>query len=46
MPEVYSTENKEFHKKNTGQKGSKNGRSLLTEEDVYQIRLRKKNGED
>ena len=37
MPEVYTPENKEFHKHNTGQKGSSNGRSLLTEEDVRKI---------
>lgn len=46
MPEVYTPENKEFHKHNTGQKGSSNGRSLLTEEDVFNIRIRKKLGED
>ena len=46
MPEVYTEENKQFHLHNTGQKGSENGRSLLTEEDVIAIRLRKKNGED
>ncbi len=46
MPEVYTPENKEFHKHNTGQKGSSNGRSLLTEDDVYAIRMRKKMGED
>ena len=46
MPEVYTPENKEFHAHNTGQKGSSNGRSLLNEDDVYQIRLRKKNGEN
>lgn len=46
MPEVYTKENKEFHLHNTGQKGSSNGRSKLTEEDVYAIRLRRKNGED
>lgn len=45
MPEVYTPENKEFHKHNTGNSGSSNGRALLSEEDVYQIRLRKKNGE-
>lgn len=45
MPEVYNEENKKFHLHNTGQKGSSNGRSLLTEDDVYAIRLRKKNGE-
>lgn len=46
MPEVYTDENKNFHKYNTGQKGASNGRALLTEEDVYEIRLRKKNGEE
>lgn len=45
MPEVYTEQNKDFHKHNTGQKGSSNGRSKLTEQDVYAIRLRKKNGE-
>lgn len=45
MPEVYTEENKDFHLHNTGQKGSENGRSKLTEEDVYKIRVRKKNGE-
>lgn len=44
MPEVYTEENKEFHKHNTGQKGSSNGRALLTEEDVYNIRKMKKEG--
>lgn len=46
MPEVYTDENKNFHLHNTGQKGSQNGRALLTEEDVYAIRARKKNGEN
>lgn len=46
MPEVYTKENKEFHKNNTANKGSSNGRSKLTEKDVYNIRLRKKNGEN
>lgn len=45
MPEVYTEENKEFHKHNTANNGSKNGRSRLTEEDVQTIRLRRKNGE-
>jgi len=31
MPEVYTKENKDFHKHNTGQKGSSNGRAKLTE---------------
>lgn len=46
MPEVYTTENKNFHKHNTSNQGSKNGRSKITEQDVYQIRLRRKNGEN
>ena len=46
MPEVYTPENKEFHRCNTGQRGSQNGRALLTEDDVYAIRARKKNGEN
>ena len=46
MPEVYTYENKQFHLHNTGQKGSSNGRSKLTEEDVIAIRMRKKNGEN
>ena len=45
MPEVYTLENKEFHKNNTGLKGEKNGRALLSEQNVYDIRMRKKNGE-
>ena len=31
MPEVYTEENKEFHKHNTANSGSQNGRSKLTE---------------
>lgn len=46
MPEVYTPENKEFHRHNTGQIGSSNGRAKLTEEDVLAIRLRRKNGEN
>lgn len=45
MPEVYTEENKLFHLHNTGQKGSENGRSKLTQQIVYNIRLRKKNGD-
>lgn len=45
MPEVYTPENKEFHLHNTGNKGSSNGRSRLTEDDVRAIRIRRKNGE-
>lgn len=43
--EVYTNENKLFHKNNSAMKGSNNGRSKLSEKDVYDIRLRKKNGE-
>lgn len=46
MPEVYTEENRLFHLHDTGQKGSQNGRAKLSEEDVYQIRLRRKNGEE
>lgn len=45
MPEVYTPENKEFHKHNTGQKGSANGRAKLNEEQVREIRRRRDNGE-
>lgn len=45
MPEVYTPENKLFHLHNTANKGSQNGRARLTENEVYEIRLRRKNGE-
>ena len=45
MPEVYTLENRNFHANNTGNIGSKNGRSILTEEMVIDIRTRYKNGE-
>ena len=45
MPEVYSEKNKEFHAHNTANSGSSNGRSRLKEEDVIDIRIRRKNGE-
>lgn len=45
MMEVYTPENKAFHLHDTANKGSKNGRAILTEEDVRNIRLRKKHGE-
>lgn len=45
MPEVYTPENKAFHLHNTANKGSSNGRTRLTEEEVRVIRLRRKNGE-
>lgn len=43
--EVYTPEIKLFHKHNTANKGSKNGRARLTENDVRNIRIRRKNGE-
>lgn len=45
MPEVYTQENKIFHSHNTGNSGSANGRTRLTEADVKNIRIRRKNGE-
>ena len=45
MPEVYTEENKNFHKHNTSNCGSSNGRSRLNEQEVYEIRIRRKNGE-
>ena len=45
---TYKTEeNRNFHKHNSGNRGSGNGRAKLTEQDVYNIRLRlrRKNGE-
>ena len=45
MPEVYTEENKEFHRHNTANSGSQNGRSKLTEQEVFNIRTRRKNGE-
>lgn len=45
MMEVYTPENKLYHLHDTANKGSSNGRARLTEKDVKQIRLRRKNGE-
>lgn len=45
MMGVYTPENKIYHLRDTGNKGSKNGRAKITEDDVKQIRLRRKNGE-
>lgn len=45
MEEVYTEDNKNFHLHNTANKGSSNGRARITEEDVKNIRLRRKNGE-
>lgn len=44
MMEVYTPENKNFHLHNTGQKGIANGRSVLTESQVYDIRKSKLEG--
>lgn len=44
MPEVFTNENKDFHRNNTGCPGSMNGRALLNEKDVYNIRVQKKDG--
>lgn len=44
MPEVFTNENKIFHKYNTGQKGSQNGRKKLEEQDVIRIRTLKAQG--
>ena len=46
MEEVYTPENKRFHDHDTGNKGSKNGRAKLTEEEVRTIRLRRKDGDN
>ena len=43
--EVYTPENKKFHLHNTGQRGKENGRSKITEQDVIDIRKRKKEGQ-
>ena len=45
MMEVYSEENRLFHKNNTSNAGSENGRARLKESDVLEIRTRRKNGE-
>lgn len=46
MMNVYTPENKNYHFHDTSNKGSANGRARLTENDVYTIRLRRKNGEN
>lgn len=43
--EVYTKDNIEFHKNNTAMTGSTNGRARLTEQDVRDIRTRRRNGE-
>lgn len=45
MMEVYTPENKKYHLHDTANKGSSNGRSRLNENEVRDIRLRRKNGE-
>ena len=45
MMEIYTPERKEYHKHNTGNAGTSNGRALVTENDVRNIRLRKIKGE-
>lgn len=46
LMEVYTEDNKKFHLHNTSNKGSKNGRARLTEDEVRDIRKRRKNGEN
>ena len=43
--EVYTQENKNFHRNNSSMKGSNNGRAKLTEQDVIDIRKRRDAGE-
>ena len=45
MPEVFNKRNINYHTNNTSNNGEKNGRALLTEEEVKLIRLRRDNGE-
>lgn len=45
MPEIYTLENRIYHKMHTSNPGQKNGRTKLTDQDVYNMRLRYKNGE-
>lgn len=45
MYEVYTPENKEFHKRNSAMVGDKNGRSKLSIEEAIKIKSRKDNGE-
>lgn len=46
MSEVYNAENRLFHKNNTANKGEKNASSSITDNDVINIRTRKKNNEN
>ena len=45
MMDVYTEENKYFHKHNSSMKGTKNGRAKINQEEVNNIRQRRKNGE-
>lgn len=45
MPEIYTTERKEYHKMHTGNCGSYNGRAKVTEDEVIKMRERYANGE-
>lgn len=48
LPELYTKENREWHRnnnKNYGSPGEKNNTAILSDMDVYNIRLRYKNGE-
>ena len=45
MPEIYTEERKLYHRMHTGNSGTYNGRAILTENQVLEIRTRYKNGE-
>lgn len=45
MPEVYTPENREYHKQHTGNPGAYNGRAKVTIDDVKSIKKRKQLGE-
>lgn len=45
MPEIYTEENRRYHREHTANPGTYNGRAKLSEEDVRDIRTRYKNGE-
>ena len=45
MPEIYTEENRHWHKMHTANTGHWNGRAKVTEEEVIQMRERYKNGE-
>lgn len=46
MPEVFTEEIKEFHKKNSGNDGEKNGMARLTEKEIKEIKKAKQKKED